>query len=403
MDIKQAIEEAASRDSAKALLVDLVRVPSPQTDKFEAEPLLREFIADHVAPRLRAAGIDDIRYDAMGNLISGYGGGETGRSLMFVGHAMNQPKSTMENAYGGDVADGVPYDLPGEVVLGKGASEQKSSLAAMLHAFEAVIGGGLPVRGRLIFVCCVSGETGRHDAIRNVVETEGVRADMAVLYGDSLKIALGNRGRIDVFIRVLGEPCHSSQPGAGCNAITGATEVIRRLTTDIGLDAAHPDLGKATLTINRIHSSPDSTHTIQGRCDITVDRRLLPGEDPDEACAEIARAAMAVDGMEDPASGRKWRVEVEPGPFMYPSLIAPGSPIVGLINKASLAMLGHEPETFFASSAFDQGYLNHVGIPTANYGAGEERYAHTDLDMASVERTFDAAKVYAHMIADYLG
>ncbi|MDP6175961.1 MAG: peptidase dimerization domain-containing protein, partial [Rhodospirillales bacterium] len=268
----------ASRERAKALLVDLVRIPSPQTDKFEAEPLLRQFITEAVAPRLREAGIGDIRYDAMGNLISSYGGGESGRSLMFVGHAMNQPKSTMENAYDGDVGDGAPHDLPGEVVLGKGASEQKSSLAAMLHAFETVIGGGLPVRGKLVFVCCVSGETGRHDAIRNVVETEGIRADMAVLYGDSLMITLGNRGRIDVFIRVLGEPCHSSQPGAGCNAITGAMEVIRRLTTEIALDQTHPALGRVSLAINHIRSSPDSTHTIQGRCDITVDRRLLPGE-----------------------------------------------------------------------------------------------------------------------------
>lgn len=66
-------------------------------------------------------------------------------------------------------------------------------------------------------------------------------------------------------------------------------------------------------------------------------------------------------------------------------------------------MLGAAPETFFAPSAFDQGYLNHVGIPTANYGAGEQRFAHTDQDMASVDRTFDSAKVYAYMIADYLG
>ena len=65
-------------------------------------------------------------------------------------------------------------------------------------------------------------------------------------------------------------------------------------------------------------------------------------------------------------------------------------------------MLGAVPETYFSSAAFDQGYLNHVGIPCANYGAGEDRFAHTDLDMASVDRTADAARVFAFMIADYL-
>ena len=39
---------------------------------------------------------------------------------------------------------------------------------------------------------------------------------------------------------------------------------------------------------------------------------------------------------------------------------------------------------------------------TANFGSGEQAFAHTDLDMASVDRTFDAAKVYAWMIASYL-
>jgi hypothetical protein len=44
----------------------------------------------------------------------------------------------------------------------------------------------------------------------------------------------------------------------------------------------------------------------------------------------------------------------------------------------------------------------HVGIATANFGAGEHQYAHTDHDMASVERTTDSAKVYAFMMLDYL-
>ena len=403
MGAKDAIDRLISVDRAKQLLVGLVRVPSPQTDLFEAEPLLREFIATAVEPRLREAGIENIRYDGMGNLISTYGADVSGKSLMLIGNAMNQPRSTMQNAYDGDVEDGAKYDLPGEVVLGKGASEQKANLAAMLHAIETVIAAGLPVNGRLVFLCCVSGETGRHDAIRNVVETEGVRADMALLGGTSLLLNLGNRGRIDVFIKVHGAPCHSSKPHEGCNAVTGAIEVIRRLTTDIDLAGEHPDLGVRTLTINHVESFPKSTHTVQDRCDITVDRRLLPGDDPDAALAGIERVAMQVDGMADPVSGKPWRVEVTRGPFMYPSLVTAEAPIVGLVNRAAETMLGSAPETYFTSAAFDQGYLNHVGIPCANYGAGEDRFAHTDLDMASVARTADAARVYAFMIADYLG
>ena len=398
----ERLRGAITLGRCKELLIDLVRVPSPQTELLEAEPLLRRFIEIAVAPRLAAFGIEHIRYDAMGNLIATHGAGSSGRSLMLIMNAMNQPQATMKNAYAGDVADGARYGLPGEVVLGKGASEQKANMAAMMAAVEAVLAAGVEIKGTLVLLCCLSGETGKHDAIESVIAGEGVRADMAVLGGTSLQAALGNRGRLDVLVKVHGSPCHSSRPHDGCNSITGAVEVIRRLTSEIRLTGRDQNLGAQSLTVNRIHSTPASTHTIQGLCELTLDRRLLPGEDPGAAFEEIRRVAGAVDGMPDPVSGKPFRVEVIKGAFMYPSLVTAQSPVVAALFAASRQALGREPEIIYAPNAFDQGYLNHVGIPTVNWGPGEHKYAHTDLDMASVERTRDAALVFATMILDRL-
>ena len=179
-------------------------------------------------------------------------------------------------------------------------------------------------------------------------------------------------------------------------------EVIRRLDDGLRFTASHPALGTPTLAVNRIRSAPDSTHTIQDRCEIGIDRRLMPGEDPDAAVAEIAAIAKTVDGAKDPASGKPWRVEVVKGPFMYPSLVSESSKVVGALTRASQSVLGAAPETFYQTNAFDQGYLNHIGIEACTYGPGEEKYAHTDLDMASVDRTRDAAKVYAALIVQRL-
>src|SRR6185295_15424019 len=217
-ETKRLLDRGISRDRAKELLIELVKVPSPQTALLEEEPLLKAFIRTAIEPRLRAMGFTDIDYDAMGNLIARHGAGASGKSLLLVGHAMNQPPATMPDPYGGEVVDGEKYGLPGECVLGKGASEQKSNLAAMLHAMETVIASKAPIAGKLIFLCCLSGETGKHDAIKSVVDGAGVRADMAVLGGTGLKITLGNRGRIDVFVTVKGAPCHSSRPWDGSNA-----------------------------------------------------------------------------------------------------------------------------------------------------------------------------------------
>ena len=90
-DIKALLDARISRERAKELLIALVKVPSPQTELLEDEPLLKEFIKTAVEPRLRAMGFADIRYDTMGNLIATCGAGTSGKSLMFIGNAMVTP------------------------------------------------------------------------------------------------------------------------------------------------------------------------------------------------------------------------------------------------------------------------------------------------------------------------
>jgi len=169
------------------------------------------------------------------------------------------------------------------------------------------------------------------------------------------------------------------------------------------LKGEHPHLGRPSFAVNHIRSFPDSTHTIQNKCEITLDRRLLPGDNPEKAWSDIENIVMQVHGDKDPASNMPWQVEFERGPFMYPSLVEVEAPIVQLISNSAKKILGKKPEVFYTTTAFDQGYLNHLGIPCVNYGCGEDRFAHTNEDCASVDRTRDAAKVYAEIMESYLG
>ena len=93
--VKTLLDARISRERAKELLIALVQVRSPQTELLEDEPLLKEFLRTAIEPRLRQMGFSDVRYDAMGNLIANYGAGRSGRSLLFVGNAMNQPAATI--------------------------------------------------------------------------------------------------------------------------------------------------------------------------------------------------------------------------------------------------------------------------------------------------------------------
>ena len=119
-DVKKFLDASVSRERPRDLLIEMVRVPSPQTALLEEEPLLKEFIRKAIEPRLRAMGFADVYYNAMGNLIASYGAGTNGKSLLFIGNVMNQPPATMPNSYAGNVIDGAPFGLPGEWVLGKG-------------------------------------------------------------------------------------------------------------------------------------------------------------------------------------------------------------------------------------------------------------------------------------------
>ena len=50
-DIKALLDRRLSRERAKQLLIELVRVPSPQTALLEEEPLLKEFMGRRVLQR----------------------------------------------------------------------------------------------------------------------------------------------------------------------------------------------------------------------------------------------------------------------------------------------------------------------------------------------------------------
>ena len=71
-EIKKLLDARISRERAKELLIELIKVPSPQTELLEDEPLLKAFIATAIEPPLRAMGFSDICYDTMGNLIASH-------------------------------------------------------------------------------------------------------------------------------------------------------------------------------------------------------------------------------------------------------------------------------------------------------------------------------------------
>ncbi|MBI3001409.1 MAG: peptidase dimerization domain-containing protein, partial [Deltaproteobacteria bacterium] len=302
----ELVQGAAGDEEVDAILVELLRAPSPQTEKLEADPNLRAYLRDVVEPRLEALTGQRGRIDGMGNLLLQMGPNDVRAEggLILMGYAMTFPPASMAEPYAGKIVQGDAFNLSGPCAVGRGACEQKGPLAAMIGAAAILARARTELRAPFYLVVSLAGETGRHDAAKFILEKNSIRARYGIVgLGTSNRVCLGNKGRIDVDVVVRGKSCHSSTPWAGIDAIKGARRVMDKLDA-LALGPAHPHLGAATLTPMRIESGPPISHTIRDQCRVILDRRLLPGEEPDQAL-EAIRATLA--------DLEPWTVEVTPG------------------------------------------------------------------------------------------
>ncbi len=197
------------QDSVLDLLNRLLSVPSEQTALMEREPAVTNFIADVVAPLVRAAGLVP-QIDDMGNLTAQIGTGQAPRRFLLT-YAMTHAAAGMTDAHTPEVRDGAGYGISGPVVRGRGACEQKGALAAALDALHLLASAKSPSHGTLIFACCTAGETGTHDAARRILDRlPGEIQEAVVAVGTDGDVCAGNKGRVDVTVTVRGRASHSS-------------------------------------------------------------------------------------------------------------------------------------------------------------------------------------------------
>ena len=387
-EAKKLIEEHLTYEEAKQLLVKLVQFPSPQTALFEEEPQVLALIQETIKPELEKDGVRPV-IDDMGNLVATLKGAGPGKSLLLVSYAMNAAPATMQNPYSGEIIDGTPYQIEGECVWGRGACEQKGSLAAMMMAVKVIARYQAELAADLIFATSTAGETGRHLSVSHILSQNKIKTDWGILDGPP-QIQLANKGRIDILVSVKGKPTHSSRPWDGINAVQGAVKVLERLNPLMPYpsEKTHPELGQVSLTPTSIHSFPKATHTVPAECQILLDRRLLPGDDPTEAVQDLETAIGAID---------PYGIEVRGEDFSYPSEVSQDAEVVKALGQSIRTMLGREPEYTFAAAALDAGFLNREGIQSVSYGPRDIRFQHTDHELVSVTDVFETAKVFAHL------
>jgi acetylornithine deacetylase len=361
-----------------------IRHPSQQTDLLERDPGVIGFIRECASPLMQELGLEH-RFDAMGNLIFQTGSLDSRRSLLFVAYAMTHPASNMLDPFSGTMID-TPH---GKAVRGRGVAEQKSALAASLGAAADAARSGT-LRGRLMFVLLTAGETGRHDAIESATaEIKAPVQNAVICIGTGNKIAIGNKGRVDFDITVKGKAAHSSTPWNGINALDGAWRILEQVEHFELKTPPHPKFGRPTLTATAIESRPRATHTIQDTVRVTCDRRLLPGEDPNQAYAEINEAIVLAP---------PWTLEWSRGPVMYPNEISVDGSFYGKLAAAlNDAGLG-APTPWYCNFALDAGFFGRKGVEAVMLGPGDVEQFHSNDEYVQVADLTALARAYRSLI-----
>lgn len=370
------------------VLVELLRadtqVPLNQTEIAPGDARIKAVVDDLLVPYLEAMRPDEIRRHDLGDVAARFGPARDD-GLLIQTYIVSQHANLMEGE-AGTVVDGRELGLQGQAVLGQGASQNKGPMAAALAAVRA-----RPTQlDKPVWLAINTEGRSSHEGSMRILDDLGVTAAHGIVaFGTDLRVSLGNRGRIDVEVRVKGASSHSSQPWLGKNPIETAADVVAALR-EAPLPEADEKLGPASATPYQFACHPVAPHTIPEEVRIVIDRRLLPGEMPDAAVDALARHLATFDG-----------VEVEAGVSMVPALIAEDAPIVAALLGGTQKAGRRPPETFWSLNAFDAGYACSKGIPTPMYGPGKRRFAGAGLvgtDAVALDDCDAAAVAYGHAI-----
>jgi acetylornithine deacetylase/succinyl-diaminopimelate desuccinylase-like protein len=374
----------------------LARVPTDvplgwQTLIEPDDPKLVHYVQAVLRPELVRLRCYDLLDAGRNNLVICLGSGTSGRSLLIQNYTVTQHQQLMADPFSGKVGLAAAFGHHEPAVFGQGVSQNKAHQAVMLAVLKLLRTHGASLRGRLYWAINNEGRSS-HACSEAILGALPERPEFCVIQIDTgLACSLGNRGRVDVAIHVRGKAAHSSVPHEGLSAIDGACEVIGRLKR-LTWDDRHPQLGERHAVVYKLRFEPVAPHTLPADAYLVVDRRLLPGDDPDQAVDEIR----AVIGDMAP-----YQVTVTRDVFMLPALVDADAPGVQALQQANRAILGREVALIYGQGAFDAGGPIARGVPTVMYGAGGD-VGLLDDDFAPIGAVEQEAKVLAHLILSQL-
>jgi succinyl-diaminopimelate desuccinylase len=322
-------------------------------------------------------------------------GGPGRPHLAWNGHLDTVPAGALDTwsrpPFAGEVVDGR--------LVGRGACDMKGPIAAALAAATAVRRAGVELGGSLVFHLAADEElAGTHGT--KVLWERGLLDQDAAIVGEpsDLRVGLAERGGAWLTATAFGTAAHGSQPHRGVNAITSMARFLLRLEEGLP-DLEHPLVGRPTVNAALI-AGGSAPNVVPDRCEVDIDRRIIPGETDPEAVVAPFRAIAEDLRRNHP----EVRIEVEVREWTDAAEAPSDSAIAALATAAVHAETGSPPAPVGFTGITDaRFYINEARIPTAILGPGSLSVAHTADEWVGVDDLVRAARVYARLFVGFLG
>lgn len=364
------------------LLAELVRLPSVnpmgRTD-LTVDVLYEARVSRFLEHELRNAGVTVRRQPVLpgrDNLVAVYDPPTPPPfTVIFEAHQDTVPVDAMTVEPFGAVIDGGR-------LYGRGACDVKAGVAVMFAAFARLVKERPPGSAKVILAYTVDEEhtfLGIQEFVRS-----GITADYAIVAEPTLlNIVRAHKGVVRWQLETPGRACHSSRPEQGVNAVYRMARLLRGVEEYADrLRESPPDplLGPPTLSVGRITGGV-SPNTVPDFCRIDLDRRLIPGEDPDAAVADLGSFLGSYPGIDFPFAASQPKLACPP---LSP---ANSGELVERLGRAIDAVVGRH-EVHAVPYGTDASTLALAGIPAVVFGPGDIAQAHTKdewIDLAQLE------------------
>jgi acetylornithine deacetylase len=280
----------------------------------------------------------------------GTGGGKT---LLLNGHMDTVGVGEMPHPHEPVIKDGRMY--------GRGSLDMKSGLAACMWTVAAAKKHKL--RGDVIFTAVIDEEYASDGTLEIA---KRFHADGAIVAEfTELRAILAHRGFVCLEVETTGRAAHGSRSDLGVDAITKMGHILvelEKLDQTFRANPSHALLGSGSVHASLIKGGSE-LFTYPEHCVLSVERRTLPGETPEQAEGEITAI---IENLK--RSAPSFNAVVRRGIDRFPMETPVDAGIVTVLEAAVAKVLNRPLEIAGAPFWTDAELLSEAGIPSLLFG-----------------------------------